>query len=124
MGDAVGERDRRAGLGRDLDLVESRPPSLFLLPPFGDQRRVRRHRVEERDRDVERHGRLAVGVARRAEGAGGGRPRPRNGGTASAMIAVGTATVACTRIALTMLGRTWRAISLTSPAPSARAPCT
>ena len=32
------------------------------------------------------------------------------------------ATVACTRMALTMLGRMWRAISRTSPAPSARAP--
>src|SRR2546430_12058478 len=68
VSDAVGERDRRAVLGGDLDLVKSGPAPLLLLPPLGDQRRVRRHRVEERDRDVERDRRLAVGIARGAEG--------------------------------------------------------
>src|SRR5438876_2333768 len=68
VSDAVGERDRRAALGGDLDLVEPGPPSLLLLPPLRDQRRVRLHRVEERDRDVQRDGRVAGGVARGAEG--------------------------------------------------------
>src|SRR5213083_973451 len=54
VSDAVSERDRPAVLGGDLDLVEPGPPSLLLLPPLGDQRRVRLHRGKERDRHVER----------------------------------------------------------------------
>ena len=58
------------------------------------------------------------------EGAGGWTPRPRKDSTASAMIAVGICTVACTTMALMMLGRMCRAITRRSPAPRARAPCT
>src|SRR5439155_23168231 len=71
VSDAVGERDRRAVLGGDLDLVESGPAPLLLLPPLGDQPRVRRHRLEERDRDGDRDRPLAVGVPRCAGGDAG-----------------------------------------------------
>ena len=57
-------------------------------------------------------------------GAGGCTPSPRNDRIASAMIAIGIETVACTRSELTMFGRMCRDIRRGSPAPRARAPCT
>jgi len=61
-------RHQRAGLRIDGHLVETGPPALFHLSGFSEETRPRGDGSHEADRHAQGDGRLAVGIAGRAEG--------------------------------------------------------
>ena len=68
VGNALNLRHQYPLLARHVDLVEPGPPALLDLPGFGDEPRPGGHRGQVADGHAERDSRLAVGVARSAEG--------------------------------------------------------